>query len=345
MACLATIVAAGCAPQTPKVPETPGSPETSQGPTTAERPLLGTAVSSQGMGDPTYLEWIAAHADSLTPDVQMKMAAVQPSEGVFDFGPADAVVNLAEQNHQQVRGHTLLWHGGLPTWMPPSNELSCERARSILQNHITTLVAHYRGRVAEWDVANEVLDDGGGLRQDNPFLAACGVGLIADTFRWAHEADPGARLYLNDYDTHGLGPKSEGQFALVSALVDEGVPITGVGFQSHETLDGLAEGSAENLARYAALGLDIEITEADVRMEIPNGQPSQAQLDQQAAVYRSLVTLCQDQPRCTSFTLWGFTDRYSWVPEVLPGWGAASVTDEDYRARPAWEAVAPIARR
>ena len=219
---------------------------------------------------------------------------------------------------------------------------SCSDARTILKEHIERVVGHFRGRIAQWDVVNEILDEQGRPRTENPFVAACGLEpIVADAFRWAHAADPAAKLYLNDFDQLGGGSKAEAQYALVKQLLADEVPIDSVGFQSHLTVaEGVPTDAATQLRRYADLGLDVAITEADVRM--PRALTASAldtQVKRQADIYSRLAQLCVEQQRCINFTVWGFTDRWSWVSGTLPSQGNACLMDADLVERPAWNAV------
>lgn len=304
--------------------------------------VMGTAVSNQpsALADSQYTSIAAQNFGSVTPDMAFKWGIIHPSAKTYSWTESDRALNQAEANHQLVRGHTLLWDGALPGEVRTSIK-TCADARTILKDHITTVVGHYRGRIWQWDVANELFDDQGKLRDTNPFLKACGPSIVADAFRWAHAADPAAKLYLNEYSTLEPGPKTDAEYVLVRQLWSARVPINGVGFQAHlQLVTGVPSTASAQLGRYARLGLDTMITEADVRMQVPL-QPAAAgdALNQQAAVYRSLLDVCLAQRRCVGFTIWGFTDKYSWVAESLPGEGNACLMDDHMQARPAWSAL------
>lgn len=300
--------------------------------------VVGTALSDdpKALADERYREILAQNFGSVTPDRAFKWGLVQGSPGRFDWSGPDTVMKVAKENGQQVRGHALLWHGSLPDWVKQDAN-SCEQASTMLREHITTVVGRYRGQIWHWDVANEIFDEKGKPRQENPFVQACGTGIVADAFRWAHEADPKAKLYLNDYGTLANGPKADAQFELVSQLKRDGVPIHGVGFQGHEKARaGIPDGAADQLARVAELDLDVMITEADVRIKVP--AKGKKPYQKQAEAYRELLDVCLDQSRCVAFTVWSFSDRWGWVEEVIEGEGEACLLDEELRARPAWHA-------
>ncbi len=167
-----------------------------------------------------------------------------------------------------------------------------------------------------------------------PLAAHPRPGYIADAFRWAHEADPKAELYINDYNIEGVNPKSTALLALVTDLKKQHVPIDGVGVQGHLAVQYPAPHDiADNLARFDALGLDTAITEADVRMVMP---ADATKTEAQAEGYGVLLQGCLLTAHCTDFTVWGFTDKYSWVPNTFSGQGSANLLTEDYRPKPAY---------
>ena len=238
-----------------------------------------------------------AEFNSLTPENDMKWAEVHPEPDVYDFSGADAVVAFARRNHQEVRGHTLLWHSQNPQWViDASATWTCDEARDVLEDHIRTVVGRYAGKVYEWDVANEIFQDDwdtGGVRlrtEANPFLKACAedpVALIGDAFRWAHEADPKAVLFLNDYNAEGINNKTNAYYALAQELLADGAPLQGFGAQGHLSLMyGFDESIQANFERFAALGLKVAVTEADVRM--PLGEDGEPDADTDRAAGRAL---------------------------------------------------------
>jgi endo-1,4-beta-xylanase len=186
--------------------------------------------------DAAYRRLLAAEFNSLTPENQLKWEFVRPSEGEYDFEAADAIVAFAEEHGQRVRGHTLLWHSQNPAWLE-EGDFSPEALEEILRDHIGTVVGRYAGRIHEWDVANEIFLEDGSLRlQENIWLRELGPGIIARAFHWAHEADPSAQLFFNDYGVDGINAKSNAYFALIQTLLAKGVPVHGFGTQSHLSL-------------------------------------------------------------------------------------------------------------
>lgn len=318
---------------------------------------IGTAVWGQrdllnyDKKNPTEFQRILAREfDSITPENDMKWGEIHPEPGVYDFSGADAVVAFAEANNMEVRGHTLLWHSQNPEWVTEAAATwTCEEARAVLEEHITTVVGRYAGQIYEWDVANEIFQDdwdAGGVRlrtEANPFLKACAddpVALIGDAFRWADAADPDALLFLNDYNAEGINNKTNAYYALVQELLADGVPIDGFGAQGHLSLQfGFDDTIQENFERFAALGLKVAITEADVRMPLgEDGEPTAEQIALQAERYDAMLEACLNVPACTSFTVWGFDDERSWVPGVFPE-GYANIMTGDFVKKPAYYAL------
>jgi endo-1,4-beta-xylanase len=337
-----------------------GSPAPAAGSLSPDRPLrqlagrellIGTAVDHAAFtSDATYRDRVGTEFSSITAENVMKWEVVEPVRGQLDFSAADELMAAARRNGQQVRGHTLLWHNQLPAWLTQgvdSGEIDAAELRGILRDHVTAEVRHFRGRIYQWDVANEVIDDNGQLR-DTLWLRELGPGYLADVFRWAHKADPKAKLFLNDYNVEGISAKSDAYLALVKDLLAQGVPVQGFAAQGHYGVQFGFHGAADiaaNFGRFEALGLDTAITEADVRMLMPTDT---VKLQAQAQGYSVLLQGCLLARRCNSFTVWGFTDKYSWVPGFFDGEGAANLLDENFAAKPAYrelQAVLALARR
>lgn len=302
---------------------------------------IGTAVAgtteSPALRDSNYTAWLGREFNSLTPENQMKWRVIHPNPGKFDFAPMDEIANFARDHNQQVRGHTLLWHGGNPEWL--GSKLDCQQAREILREHIYQVVSRYRDIAYEWDVANEVMNSKGNLRTDeNPFLRACGEEIIDAAFHWTKAVDPEADLYLNDYGLEMPGPKIDGTLELARRMKARGAPVDGLGFQGHVILGQESRWTLRrNMDRAASLGLKVAITEAEVRIRTDR-PPSSEEQKAQAAAYARLIEGCLGTPRCETFSLWGFTDAHSWAND-LEGQRAATILDEKYRPKPAYFAL------
>jgi endo-1,4-beta-xylanase len=313
---------------------------------------IGTAVAGGGhheeqdypdpfTSDRRYRKLLAREFSSVSPENQMKWEFLRPEQDAYRFGPADAIVDFAEDHGQAVRGHTLLWHSQNPAWLE-EGDFTDEELRDLLREHITTVVGRYAGRVQQWDVANEVFDGEGRLRdEENIWIRELGPGIVADAFRWAHEADPEAELFFNDYGVEDANAKSDAYYDLVRELLADDVPVHGFSVQSHLSLRyGFPSGLEDNLRRFDELGLATAVTELDVRMDLPeDGRPTQEQLARQADYYQRTLTACLNVEGCDSFTIWGFTDRYSWVPVFFEGEGSATVMTERFDRKPAYFAL------
>jgi len=290
--------------------------------------------------DKKYREVLARHFNSLTPENQLKWEFVHPARNRYNFGPADAIVRFAQQHGQKVRGHTLLWHSQNPKWLT-EGKFSKKELRKILKDHITTVVGRYRGKIHQWDVANEIFDDNGKYRtQENIWLRTFGPDIIADAFRWAHQADPKAKLFLNDYGAEGINARSNAYLKLLKDLRKKKVPVHGFGVQGHLSLayDFPAD-MAKNLKRFDDAGFETAITEVDVRIPLNGGTISDAELRRQADYYRQALEACLSVRRCNSFTVWGTTNRYSWVPVFFPDEGEATIFTDDFERKYAYTAL------
>jgi endo-1,4-beta-xylanase len=294
---------------------------------------LGAAVQARLLGESDYARTLARDFDMVTPENDMKFGPVHPGPATYNFTNADAIVDFALSHGMQVKGHTLVWHQQLPAWLT-NRSWTRDELIAVLRDHITTVVGRYKGRVSYWDVVNEAIDDSGNLR-NTIWLQMIGPEYIEMAFQWAHEADPNAKLIYNDYGTEGLGRKSDAVYALVRGLVQKGVPVQGVGLQGHFTLSSSPrlEDVSANLARLAALGLDAYFSELDIRIQRP---ASDIQLSDQAALYGSIAAACVSSPNCRAIGLWGFTDKYSWIPSAYPGFGDALIFDTQYLPKPAY---------
>ncbi len=208
---------------------------------------------------------------------------------------------------------------------------------AILKNHIDSTLSRYRGKILEWDVVNEAVDDASGMRKTF-WLDRIGEDYLDSAFTWAHRADPAAYLFYNDYSGEGMGGKSDRIYALVKGMKDRGVPIHGVGLQCHlASAAGFAMGDIDrNIKRLGALGLRVAITELDFRIKLPADSAGRAV--QKDNYYRLLKT-CLANANCKTFLTWGFTDASSWVPGFFPGMGDALPFDAAYKPKPAYEGM------
>ena len=291
---------------------------------------IGTAANADALTtNAQYRQITADQFSSVTPENVMKWQVVEPTQGTYDWSAADQFVSFAKANGQLVRGHTLVWQNQLPNWLTTDTYTSAQ-LRDLLHRHITDEVSHFKGHIWQWDVVNEAFNDDGTMR-DTLWLRAMGPGYIADAFRWAHQADPRALLFYNDYNIEGMGAKSDAVFALVKQLRADGVPINGIGAQGHlDTKYGFPSQMQQNLQRFGNLGLKVALTEVDVRTTLPVTTPEQLA---QNADYSQMLGACLLVRQCISYTVWAFGDAYSWVPGVFAGEGSATIYDESLQPK------------
>jgi endo-1,4-beta-xylanase len=311
--------------------------------------LVGTAVRPEQLSEPAYATTLAREFDMLEPEDAMKWEVLHPARKTFDFSQADRVAAFAISHRMKVRGHTLVWHQQNPKWLS-AGKYSPDQLAQILEEHIKTVVGHYKGKVFAWDVVNEAFDerDVGKFRStiwyDQPGIGRAGKGssYLEDCFRWARAADPDALLFYNDAEAEAINPKSDAIYGLVRDFRRRGVPIDGVGFQLHiSNLRPDIVSISANIARFAALGVQVHITEMDVSLPVnASGDASLDDLQRQAEIYRQIAAACLSHPGCTAIQTWGFTDKYSWIgSHSKHKQGAALLFDRNYRPKPAYEAL------
>lgn len=300
----------------------------------AKGKVIGTAVTGSKLTG-TYGDIAGAQFDSLTPGNAMKWGSVEPTRGSFNWAEADQIVNFAEVHGQQVRGHTLVWHSQNPSWLTNGTWTAAQLSQ-LMNDHIALEVGRYKGRLAAWDVVNEPFNEDGTYRQ-TLWYNGLGTGYIAQALTAARAAEPAAKLYINDYNVEGVNAKSTALYNLVKSLKAQGVPIDGVGLQAHLIVGQVPSTLQQNIQRFADLGVDVAITELDIRMTLPSDS---TKLAQQAADYKAVMNACVAVTRCAGATVWGFTDSDSWIPSTFPGQGAATPYDENYAPKPAYYAIA-----
>jgi len=301
--------------------------------------LVGAALNpAQFSGEDTQeAALVKAQFNTISPENVLKWEIVHPHPGTYDFSLADKYVEFGQQNHMFIIGHTLVWHAQTPKWVfedkdgkPVSRDVLLERMR----DHINKVVGRYKGRINGWDVVNEALNEDGTLRQ-SPWMKIIGDDYIEKAFRFAHEADPAAQLYYNDYSLENEAQR-KGALELVKQLLAKGVPITGVGLQGHFDMNWPSPEQIDaTVNEFGKLGVKVMITELDVDV-LPAATPSQtAEVSLHVAsdpklnpypnglpeaVQKELATRYADlfgayAKHCglvTRVTFWGVTDKNSW---------------------------------
>jgi len=257
---------------------------------------FGTAIAAGRLNDSAYTTIAAREFNMVTAENEMKPDATEPNQNQFNFSSGDQIYNWATSRGMRVRGHTLAWHAQQPGWM---QRLSGSALRSAMINHINGVMGHYRGKLAAWDVVNEAFNEDGSRRQSN--LQGTGNDWIEVAFRTARAADSSVKLCYNDYNIENWSyGKTQGVYRMIQDFKSRGVPIDCVGLQTHFTGgSSLPSNFQTTLSSFAALGVDVALTEVDVT----NASTSQ---------YAGLTQACLNVPRCIGITVWGVRDSDSW---------------------------------
>ncbi|MDQ3000290.1 MAG: endo-1,4-beta-xylanase [Fibrobacterota bacterium] len=299
---------------------------------------VGAAVGGAFWGgDSRYQETLKREFNIIVAENAMKFDLLQPKRNEFQWKQADDLVAFAARNGMALRGHCLVWHQQ-SEWLAAASGLGRAEMLSILKNHIDSVMTHFKGRVLEWDVVNEAIDDDGKSLRNTFWLQRIGSDYLDSAFTWAHRADPNAFLFYNDYSGEGMGGKSDRIFALVKGMKDKGIPIHGVGLQAHFASGGsfTTADIDRNMKRLGALGLRVSITELDFRFALP---VDAAKLTVQKGNYAAMLGVCLANENCKTFLTWGFTDAHSWVPGFFQGSGAALPFDANYAPKPAYDGM------
>jgi arabinoxylan arabinofuranohydrolase len=287
----------------------------------ADRFLIGFATDNVSTATP-----IKDHFNALTLENRMKWDSIHPQPDQYRFTPADALVDFAHENGMKVIGHTLVWHSQTPDWVfqhPDGTQLTREELLARMEEHIKTVVGHYKGKVYSWDVVNEAIENANGRwgLRDTKWREIIGDDYIEHAFRFAHEADPDAELYYNDYGAASPG-KRDAIYEMVKGLIEKGVPIHGIGMQGHWNLDSPSEKDIRAaIELYSSLGLKVSITEMDISVysqatPYPGELPESIQ-ERQAERYAQCFRIFSDYADAIDrVTFWGTNDRYSWINRV-----------------------------
>ncbi|KAI8943834.1 hypothetical protein NX059_001807 [Plenodomus lindquistii] len=304
----------------------------------AGRSFIGTALTLRN--ETREGEIIKQDFNSFTPENAMKWESTEPSRNNFTLDDADRYAAYAIKNRLQVHCHTLVWHSQLPVWVSGGG-FDNKTLISIMENHIKKLVTRYKGVCTRWDVVNEALEENGTYRK-SVWLDTIGEAYIPIAFRLAKKYDSKVDLFYNDYNLEYNANKTAGAARIVKLIQSYGVKIDGVGYQAHLASEPTrtAPGAAPDqktleaaLHATADLGVDVVYTEIDVRMNTP---ATPEKLELQAAAFERIAKSCLAVKRCIGMTVWGISDKYSWIPGVFAGEGAALLWDENYNKKPAY---------
>jgi endo-1,4-beta-xylanase len=274
--------------------------------------MFGAALAASHLAESAYATAAREH-NFVTPENEMKWDQIEPTRGTFTFGPADQIVSFAMTNNMKVKGHTLVWHKQLPTWV--TSLTTAADVRKAMVDHINGVMNHFKGKVTVWDVVNEAwltdgrTGDGNPRIRDSVFSTVLGPSFIDEAFMAARQADSTAILVYNEFANEGLSDKSTAVYNMVKDMKMRGIPIDGVGLQMHigYNTNPTAADLAANIQRIADLGLKVYISEMDVNSCAGYSDA------QEKAQYHDVVAACVAQPACAAVTVWGITDKYTWL--------------------------------
>lgn len=292
---------------------------------------IGVAVSAAALKKPDETKLILAQFNSLTPENAMKMGPIHPEESRYNWKDADSIVAFARAHGLKVRGHNLCWHEQTPKWLfidslgkLVTNDVLLKR----LKEHITTVMNRYRGKIYAWDVVNEAIaDDSTKFLRNSLWFQICGEDFIANAFEYAHEADPNAILFYNDYNTE-RPEKRERVYQMLKKLVDAGVPINGVGLQAHWSVyEPDIKDLEATIKKFSSLGLKIQITELDISVypwekNRRAKRPGESDIytanmeEKQAEKYEAVFKVFRKyRDVITGVTFWNLSDKHTWLDE------------------------------
>jgi len=292
---------------------------------------IGVAIKEDYIlnNNQTHNNLVKREFNTIVCENSMKAENVAPSRNGYNFSVPDRVVEFGLDNNMQVRGHTLVWFSQNPQWLSQGTR---ETLLAAMKYHIETVMNHYKGKIFQWDVVNEPFDNDGGEYRDSPWYDIIGEDYIDSAFTYAHRVDPDCKLFLNDYNNSYITHKSTVMYDKVKKMVENGIPIDGVGFQCHERSEkkapDLYDKVRSNFERFADLGLEIAITEIDIRQW-------DSTLAVQGAVYGTFMQVALDMPAVTTYMIWGVRDQDSWT-------GAdqnALLFDNDFDPKPAYDTL------
>lgn len=317
----------------------------SQKPSAAARKAkisFGAAIQVGDVLGDENAEFLTDNFNTVVPENTMKWQLIHPKANYWNWGDMDSIVNFAVRNKMKVRGHTFLWHQQNAPYV--SGVKDPEKAKEMLVEHITQIMTRYKGKIYEYDVANEIFEEDGSFRKSF-WYETLGEEAYFLAFETARKVDPEARLYLNDYNNECAGtPKADAQYNFMKRMKEKGVPVDGAGFQLHlaEDLNFDRKAIESNIRRYADIGIDVSFTEIDVRIKSPSTEEARKH---QGEIYTALMEIAAAEPNVHSYLIWGTTDNKSWVPATFPSYGEALPFTKDKVAKPFMDDIVKAMKR
>ena len=306
-----------------------------------ESPLkMGAAVSIDPLkNDAKYKEILIKEFSSITAENAMKMSVISKGQGQYNFTDADYIVDFAKENNMRVHGHTLIWYRETPSWIENFSG-NKDAWKDVMKEYIQDVVTHFKGVVASWDVVNEaILDDG--TYRPCVWLTNIGTEYIELAFQYAHEADPDAVLFYNDYGQEYSHAKNVAINNLIDELLEKNVPVHGIGLQMHTGINKLESRLKYAIRAAASRNLKVHVSELDVSVN-PDDKEGVTFTDElakkQQDVYRYVTQGMMEIPQALQYgiTMWGVTDQYSWrysAPDWVLPFG------KDYQRKPAYDGI------
>nr|AHL20248.1 GH10 xylanase [Papiliotrema flavescens] len=304
---------------------------------------FGNAWQSFYFAEPRYEPILDKEFNQYTPENEMKWDVIQPARGVYNWTGADIIIAEAKKTSSYVRGHNFCWDQQTPAYV--TNITDADELKQVLKEHIDAVLGRYGNDLYAFDVVNEPLNENGTIKS-SVWYDVLGEDYLGIALDYAHQAAPNVKLYINDYNIETVNNKSQAMAALAKRILDNGHHLDGIGFESHFIGGETPTDIADSMAQFTSLGLDVAITELDVRLPVNNqGIANSTWLDIQSKDYAYVVKTCVDEPKCPGITIWGFDDFHSWIPGVFAGYGAATLYDFDYQPKPAFNGVKDALRK
>lgn len=311
---------------------------------------IGTAIRIETLTRDAELQALQKkNFNSVTSASDMKMNRILPKEGEYQWDRVDSILDYAHKNNQRLFGHNLIWHSSTPTWVKQKALKDKKWMAAFMKEYIYTYVGRYKGQVKAWDVVNEGLESAGGAMRETIWYKTLGKDYIAKAFNYAHEADPDAILFYNDFNIERDTVKLKATLDLIQDLRSKGVPISGIGFQMHIRMDIPDEVIANALKKASETGLQIHLSEVDIifnthddtrngGVQVYNELTEEMKLAQ-SDKYKNLVRMYRSiVPKEQQFgiTLWDFTDRDTWINPFfnLKDW--PTIFDRELQPKPAY---------